>query len=157
MQRIIFVIVFLSCCRLNAQMLIGRVYDKDTKQPISNVYVYLDRTTINAITDNSGTFQLYIKQAINTKLILRHVSYSTIIIEYPFEIIPELFFMEAQVNILDEIVIQSDQFSHEQKLKAFKEQFLGSSQAGKSCEILNEGDIQFWYNTHAQILFAYSE
>jgi hypothetical protein len=85
------------------------------------------------------------------------VSYSTIIIEHPFNNLPEQFFMEEQLNILNEVVVQADRFSREQKLNAFREQFLGASQAGKSCKIINEGDIQLWYNTQTTTLFASSE
>ena len=156
MQRILIFIIFLSCCRLYAQTLTGRVYDNDTKQPISNVHVYLDGTAINTMTDKTGVFRLEVKQAINTKLVLRHLSYSTMIIENPFHNLPEQFFMKEQSNILNEVIVEAPRFSREQMLKAFREQFLGTSQAGKSCKIINEGDILLWYNTQTKTLSAYS-
>ena len=156
MKRTILFIILLTCCRLHAQTLTGRVYDQNTKQPVSNVHVYLDGTTINTMTDHAGVFRLQVKQAINTKLVLRHLSYSTMVINNPFDNLPEQFFMEEQSNVLNEVVVEAPRFSREQLLKAFREQFLGSSQAGKSCKIINEGDILLWYNTQTKTLAAYS-
>ena len=154
---IIIIIIALSCCRMNAQTLTGTVYDKITNQPIPDVYVYLDGTTINVITNNAGRFELTVKNILNTKLVLYHISYQTVIIENPFEHLPEKIFMEERLNMLTEVSIQADRFTREQKLKAFKEQFLGTTQAGRSCKIQNEDDIRIWFNVQTKTLMASSD
>jgi hypothetical protein len=151
------IIIVLSCCHINAQTLTGIVLDKATGQPIRDVYVYLDGTTFNVITNNSGRFELAVRNRINTKLVLYHVSYHTVILENPFEYLPEKIHMEERVNVLNELVVTADQFSRAQKLKAFREQFLGMTQAGRSCKIINESDIQIWYNTQSKTLSASSD
>ena len=156
-KTIIVTIVILLCSQINAQTLTGLVYDKDTKQPVPGVYVYLDGTSIVDLTTNSGGFTLPVKQQINTKLVLRHVGYHTIIIEDPFIHLPDTIYMEEQMNILGEITVQADRFTRRQKLRAFREQFLGMTQAGRSCRIVNEDDIQIWFNMATKTLFASSE
>ena len=156
-KAIITTIVVLSYIQINAQNLTGVVYDKTTKQPIPGVYVYLDGTTIGDITANSGRFTLSIKQMINTKLVLRHIVYNTIVIETPFIHLSDTIYMEEQVNMLSEVTVQADRFSRRQKLKAFREQFLGTTQAGNSCKIVNEDDIQFSFNMATKTFFASSD
>jgi len=156
-KAVITTIVVLSCIQINAQTLTGVVYDKATKQPIPGAYVYLDGTSIVGVTDNSGKFTLAVKQMINTKLVLRHIVYHTIVIENPFIHLPDTIYMEEQLTMLGEVVVQADQFSRRQKLRAFREQFLGQTQAGNSCRIVNEDDIQIWFNVAAKKLFASSD
>ena len=153
----IVTIVVLSCIQINAQTLTGVVYDKATKQPIHGAYVYLDGTQIVDVTDNSGKFTLTTKQVINTKLVLRLMTYHTLIFEEPFKHLPDTIYMEEQFTMLGEITVQADRFSRRQKLRAFREQFLGTTQAGNSCRIVNEDDIQIWFNVATQTLFASSD
>jgi hypothetical protein len=146
MKRFIIVVVILSCHRMSAQSLTGTVYDKVTKQPIPDVYVYLDGTSINDITTDSGRFELAVKKTLNTKLVLHHVSYHTVIIENPFGNIPAKLYMEERLNVLSDVTVQADRFTRAQKLNAFRGQFLGMTKAGKSCKIINEDDIRIWFN-----------
>jgi len=159
MNKRIFIIciaIVLSCIQINAQTLTGVVYDKDTKESIPGVYVYFDGTQIVDVTDNSGKFTLSVRQMINTRLALRHVAYHTIIIENPFANIPDTIYMEERPNVLGEVVVRP-QFTRQQRLRAFREQFLGTTQAGRSCKILNEDDIQTWFNVATKTLFASSD
>ena len=156
-KTIIITIVVLSCIKINAQTLTGVVYDKATKQPVSGVYVYLDGTSIIDITASSGKFSLTPKQQINTKLVLRHLAYQTLIIEDPFVHLPDTIYLEEQMKILEEITVQADRFSRRQKLRAFREQFLGLTEAGRSCRIVNEDDIEIWFNMATKTLRASSD
>ena len=156
-KALIIIFVVLSCIQANAQTLTGVVYDKATKQSIPGAYVYLDGTSIVDVTTNSGKFTLSTKQLINTKLVLSHVGYHPLIIENPFMNLPDTIYMEERSNILGEVTVQADRFSRRQKLRAFREQFLGMTQAGRSCRIVNEDDIQIWFNVATKTLFASSE
>jgi hypothetical protein len=156
-KALIITIVILSCIKINAQTLTGAVHDKATKQPIEGVFVYLDGTSIIDVTTNSGNFTIPVKQQINTKLVLRHMSYQTVVIEEPFKYLPDTIYMEEQFNVLNEITVRADRFSRQQKLRAFREQFLGMTQAGRLCRIMNEGDIDIWFNMATNTLFASSD
>ena len=158
MKKVIIVIIIaLSHCRIDAQTLTGTVYDKATKQPIRDVHVYLDGTMINDVTGASGEFKLKTEKTLNTKLVLQHLSYQTMIIENPFGNLPDKFYMEERLNTLSDVTIQADRFSREQKLKAFRDQFLGVTRAGKSCKIINENDIRIWFNMQTKTLLASSD
>ena len=154
---VIFTIVAFSCIQMNAQILTGLVYDKHTNQPVYGAYVYLDGTSIVDLTDESGKFTLDVKQVINTRLVLRHLAYHTVIIETPFTHIPDTIYMEEQMNMLGEVIFRADPFSRTQKLRAFREQFLGTTESGRACRIVNEDDIRIWFNTATNTLMASSE
>ena len=155
-KALIVTIVILSCIQINAQSLTGLVYDKDTKQPISGVYVYLNGTSIMDVTENSGKFSLPVKQMINTNLVFSHLAYHTLIIENPFMNLPDTIYMEERSITLSEVIVRP-QFTRQQRLRAFREQFLGMTRAGRSCKILNEDDIQTWFHVPTQTLFASSD
>ena len=106
-KALIITIVVLSCIQINAQTLTGLVYDKDTKQPIADAYVFIGGTQITDITENTGRFTLTVQQLIvNAKLVLSHIAYQTIIIDDPFNNVPDTIYMEGQVNILEEVIIR---------------------------------------------------
>ena len=137
---IVFVItIFLWRCYAGAQeiTIAGIICDEVTKLPISDVYVYLDGTTIQTMTNTSGRFALKPTSVINTKLVISYLSYETIIIDHPFEELPDTLYMQEQIQSLNEVVVAVDRFSRRQKMAAFREQFLGLTPAGKACTIMN--------------------
>ncbi len=159
MQQLIFLIFILlsgSYC-LHSQTISGMVCDSITKAPVVDAYVYLDGTSIHTTTNTSGKFDLLVGKTMNTRLIISHVAYETVSILKPFEKMPDTLYLEVKTNSLDEVVITADRFSREQKLKVFREQFLGKNQAGKSCHILNEDNIQIFYNAQTKTLLASSD
>jgi len=165
MKKLITVInIILLCSRINAQVFTGTVYDKATNQPLPDVYVSFNGTTAYAITDNSGKFELTLAQRLNTQLVFSHIAYNMVIIENPFDEFPEEIYMEQRLNMLDNVIISekvspeyADPLTRAQKLRAFKEQFLGTTRAGKSCFIMNENDIELRFNVQTNTLYASSE
>ena len=152
-------IVFLFLCPYLAvaQILTGVVSDKTTKQPISEVNVYLDGTSFKTTTDASGRFELITNSVINTKLVLNHLSYESAIINFPFDGLPDTLYVQERTFGLEEVVVTFELYTRKQKLKAFREQFLGLTRAGKSCTIENEDDIQLFYNAKTRTLTAVSD
>jgi len=121
------------------------------------VSVYLNGTSIHTTTDASGNFELSVNEKINTDLIISRISYHMVSIPNPFDGIPDIIYLTEKDNTLDEIVVVSDGLSRKKKLKMFKEQFLGADKDGKSCVILNEDDIDLFYNAKIRRLSASSE
>ena len=156
-KTITIVILFLWRCVVGAQVITGVVCDEVTKLPVSDVYVYLDGTSVNTVTNNSGKFELVTRTVFTTKLVLHHLLYETAIIDHPFEELPDTLYIKEQVNTISEVVVYADRFSRKQKMQAFREQFLGMSRAGRSCTIMNEDDIYLYFNMQSHKLFASSD
>ena len=159
-KAIVFIIVVVLCCHINAQTLSGEVYDKDTKQPVMGVHVYFDGTTVFAVTNDSGRFELSVhtvNNMINPKLVLHHVAYNTVVIDYISDDFPERFYIQERSYTFDELIIRPSPFYRNRMLKAFKEQFLGVTRAGKSCKIENEDDLKLWFDRQTNSLMASSD
>ena len=140
-----------------AQTWRGKVLDQGTKEPIPGVAVYLDGTSTYTITDAEGTFELSPKGYINSQLVFSHLSYRTFTVEKPFTDVPSTVYMEEKAMDMEEIVVEPVPFSRRELLRFFRENFLGDTRAGRSCEIENEDDIKFGFSTLQRKLWAYSD
>jgi len=147
-----------------AQTFTGTVYDKATNHPISGVYVSFNGTVAYTITDNSGKFELTVAQRLITQLVFSHISYNMVIIENPFDEFPKEIYMEPRLNMLDDVTVTArvraeytDPFTRQQKLIAFRDQFLGTTRAGKSCIIMNEDDLELRYDVQKNALTVSSD
>ena len=154
---ILIAILFLWHNFAGAQVITGVVCDQDSKLPVPDVYIYLDGTSVSTITDNSGKFELKTNSVMNTILVLHHLSYEPAFISRPFDGLPDTLYIKERIITIEEVTVRADQFTREQKIKAFREQFLGTTRAGLSCTIENEDDIELTVNTQTQRLFAFSD
>lgn len=139
-----------------AQILEGTVYNEN-KKPLAGVTVYLDGTTFSASTDSNGKYSIITNGKINTILVVRYMGYETFFVAHPFENNNLEISLSIKIETLKEVVITKDLFSRKDKLKIFRECFLGLTEAGRSCEIVNEGDIEFEYDYAKNVLTASCE
>lgn len=142
----------------NSQTLKGMVLDANTKIPIETASVYFDNTTFGTITDKNGKFSISYSNAIKSPLVISYLGYKTqLITDYRREKNITVF-LEENPEALGEVLINADDgMSRRQKLKLFRREFLGTSNFGKSCTILNEDDIIIRYNKKERLLSAYSK
>jgi len=139
-----------------AQVLKGVVIDSATKESVINASVYLEGTAYNTITDADGRFELHVKKRLNSKLIISHVVYETLTFDNPFEKLPETIVMKEKENQFDDVVVDAGgPFSRKQMMRAFKNEFLGTTNAGRACVIQNEEDIYFYYDKEKKTLNAF--
>lgn len=154
-----FIILFFLTFALNSfsQNIRGRVFDEN-KAPLMGVNIYLDGTTIATLSDEKGNFTLNYDSKANNILV---ISFSGYQIEYfsDFDSNKELnIYMDLLINPLKEVVVnRKDKFSRKQKLKIFREQFLGKTPNGKAALIENEEDIYFKYDKKNYVLKAFSD
>ncbi len=76
MKKILFIIVSILSINLSfAQKSIkGKIYDANTKEPVVGATVKVENTSVGAITDISGTFEI---KANATKLVITNIGYET--------------------------------------------------------------------------------
>ena len=159
MKTIIFYLflLFLPLTCL-ARDLKGLVLDETTMEPVAGVNIFLSGTMIGGTTDNSGKYSITVRNIVYTQLIVSYVGYEIVVIDNPFEFLPDTIFLKEKDFMLEEVVVTGKStFSEEQKWRAFREQFLGMTEAGHSCIILNEGDIRLGYDPETRKLHAYSD
>lgn len=139
-----------------SQTIRGKVLD-DKNLPLPGANVYFDGTTIATTTDENGVFVLNSGSKINSILAVSYIGYQT---HYTrdFGADKELrIILKESVNTLKEVVITKDRFSRADKLKLFREQFLGKTKYGKKARIENESDIDFQYDEKTRTLKAFSD
>ena len=153
MKKIFFLLLLTTSISSFSQSLQGTVFDEN-KNPVMGVSIYLDGTTIETSTDENGTYILNLKEKINTSLVIRYLGYETVYVANPFENKNLKIYLVAEEIQLNEVVIKKELFNREQKLKVFREQFLGITKAGKSCVISNEDSIDFEYDYETNTLNA---
>jgi hypothetical protein len=143
---------------LFSQTLTGTIVDAKTNEPLSFATVYLEGTTIGTTANAQGKFILPVKNHILTKLIVSYLGYESAIIDNPFDEMPEIIYLKEKTYNLDEVAVTANPiFSREEKLKAFREYFLGRTIAGQSCKILNENDLVLVFDNTTNSLNAYAE
>lgn len=149
-----FIITTLSSFSQNIK---GKVFDKNNT-PLSGVDIYYEGTTISTISDENGNFSLNYDSKVNTILVISFAGYETKYFK-SFDKNNDLnVSLKPSENALKEVVInRKDQFSRKQKLKIFREQFLGKTNNSKFASIENEDDIYFKYDKQNYILKAFSD
>ncbi len=156
LQLLIYALICTS--GLYAQTLSGYVYDEKEDFPLQGAFVYLDGTTLSASTDSLGYFSITAKQKFNTDLVVSYIGYRNMTISNPFQYTnPVKILMREDAIKLNEVVINGKgPFTRKQMLHAFRKSFLGNTRAGRSCEILNEDDIELYYDSSTHTLHAKS-
>ena len=143
---------FTNAVHLVSQVTIkGKVLD-DKNEPLEGAAVYLNNTSIGTTTNDSGEFELRIKEG-SYDLIVSFFSFETV--QYSLNTDnysnPLTFKLTQKNNLLDEIVISNKKkkISAEDRayfMRQFKKNFLGKTNLSKECEILNEEVIDFDYD-----------
>lgn len=139
---------------LFSQTINGIVVDKTTQEPLIGASVYFDGTTIGTITDENGAFTLETEKKITAPFIISYIGYTDVVLQLGDQLEGLKISLSPKAVSLNEVVLRADPFTREQKLKAFKLQFLGQTVAGKSCKILNEDAIYVGYDVSKKELIA---
>ncbi len=141
-KEFLLFIILLSAFGVHSQIIQGTILDNTTKETLPGATVYLDGTTISAITDVDGNFSINTRGN-NATLVVSFIGYFTFRLDNPLQHVNKklkIMLDKESIN-LDEVVIGKGPFSRKQMMKVFKEQFLGDSKSGSSCKIENEEDI----------------
>ena len=138
-----------------AQQSKGYVFDNDLK-PIKNVNIFLDGTTFATQSDANGSFSINYKAFSSKTLIVSCVGFQTKYISDYNNNFDLQIVLKPEIIELNEVSINFDQFSRAQKLRFFKNEFLGKTANGRNCMIQNENDIFFFYDKNARSLQVFS-
>lgn len=156
MKNFLFVFCLLFAIHSFSQTINGTVVDEN-KQPLPGANIYFDRTTIATSTDENGKFTLYTSGKINSLLAISYLGYQT---QYISEIgtNPLYIILKEVSNTLNEVVInKKDKFTRKEKMKLFRDQFLGKTSSAKSCKIENEDAVYFRYDKKTKTIKAFSD
>ncbi|KAF0152630.1 MAG: TonB-dependent receptor plug [Ignavibacteria bacterium] len=156
-------IILFFCSNVYSQndaiKIVGKLLDEETKEPISNVTVFLSFTSYHTQTNMFGEFSIYG---------VVPGAYSLICVAKGYQKVSLRVDVNGKANLKANIVLkkmtslnkndisQVSTFIERHKfVEKFKKEFLGGSIRTYKCEIVNENDITFTHNGIQ--LFAHSD
>lgn len=142
-------------CGVFSQTISGVVLDEQG-EPAIGAAVFFDGTSIGTTTNIQGIFSINVKQTISSALIVSHIGYQTVVVNDPIPDKSYTIHLVLKPVAIKEVIVKPDPFTREQKLKAFKQEFIGRGRAGALCRIINEDDIQLNYDVDLRTLYASS-
>lgn len=155
MKHIYIILLLFLGLVAKAQEVTGFVYDKGG-EPLPGAFVYLDGTTFSADTDEKGYFVLNTGNRNTGTLVVSFIGFITTRVDDPFKYgKPIKIILEEDAVQIQEVVIDAKTiFSRKQMLRAFRDNFLGTSSVASSCKIENEDDIRLYYDSNTYTLRA---
>ena len=156
-----FVLLFLS---LNfyfvayTQIIKGTILDQDTHEKIPGAYVYFNGTFVGTSADQNGYFELDISKNSSMPLTVSAIGYYSVTLTGLSAATPVVVPMKPKVYEVNDVVVSSKSLVKRRKinLSIFRYAFLGSTPNARSCEITNESDITFNYDTDSDTLKVYA-
>jgi hypothetical protein len=159
MKRLILIAILLgSALTSYNQVIKGTVFDKDTKAIINFASIYFNGTVTGTATDSKGNFELDISKYSSMPLTISAIGYYSVTLNDLSAAKPYTVYLSPKVFELSEVVISSKSHDRERKsnLKLFRNEFLGATANASECEIKNEDEIKFLYNTDDDILTGFA-
>lgn len=156
---VMFLFFSLSLVAYN-QVIKGTVFDQKSHEAIYLATVYFNGTSVGALTDRNGNFELDVSKNTPMPLTVSMLGYnSTSINSNAYSTAnPLLIYLTPKVFELNEFVVKAKPLVRERKynLLLFKNEFLGTSANAQNCDILNEDDITFNYGSDRDTLKAFA-
>lgn len=158
MKNLFFFLVLLFSISCFSQRIAGKVFSND-KVPLPGANVFLDGTTISTSTDENGNFVIEYDPDAKNILVFSYMGFENQYVtdlDFKKDIV---VYMEIAKNTLKEIVVRNEKdiFTREQRLKIFREYFIGETRNNAKITIENEDDIHFKYDKQNHVLQAYSD
>lgn len=154
---LIILFSLISARSINAQSLLqGQVYSAKDSTALFGASVYFDGTSLGVSTNEKGKFKIPLKSSTTIPLVVSSLGYETIIINnYNIkENVVFKIYLQESTESLPEVLLETDPWSRERKLRIFKREFLGSSLAAMKCRIKNAEAIRLTYIPSKEILIA---
>ncbi|GAB3193862.1 hypothetical protein ABID22_000421 [Pontibacter aydingkolensis] len=157
-------ILLLLCCLVTLPVLAqhkiqGRVVDEHTDEPIEFVSVYVNTTTIGATTNTKGEFALAVPGG-RYEIIVSYLGYEPLIYQVNTDELPKsiLFKLTQKEHKLAEVVVKGTRDPEwYQNLETFKQNFLGKSEFGRQCKLLNPEVLTITFDPKTALLEVKSD
>jgi CarboxypepD_reg-like domain len=154
MKKIAILIIFIGCfSAAHCQAFKGTIYDRLTDSTLSSAIVYISGTSVGTYSDIHGNFDLDISRYSSMPITISMLGYYSVTLsEHNSNKMYDIY-LSPKINELNEVVIKGKKGKWEVYLRLFKREFLGETDNAMECDILNEKDLRFAYNSSS---FSYS-
>jgi hypothetical protein len=148
MRKLRIIIILIACfSTAHCQTFKGTVYDRSTDSTLSSAIVYISGTSIGTYSDIHGNFDLDISEYSSMPITISILGYYSVTLsEHSSNKMYDIY-LSPKINELNEVVIKGKKGKWETYLRIFKREFLGETENAMECNILNEKDMRFSYNS----------
>ena len=158
MKKIILILLFASfnIVAFN-QIITGTVLENNTNKP-NTATIYFNGTFVGTLSDLNGNFKLDISKNTLMPLTISSIGYYSVTLSDFLAHTPLVIYMTPKVYEVKEVVIASKSLAKRRvaNLNLFRKVFLGLTDNGRNCKIINENDITFNYDNDRDTLKAFS-
>lgn len=153
MKKIIIIIVLIrSFSVVYCQTFKGTVYDRSTDSTLSFAIVYISGTSIGTYSDIHGNFEFVISKYSAMPITISLLGYYSVTLSEHSSNKVYNIYLSPKINELNEVVVTGKKGKWETYLRIFKREFLGETENAMECDILNENDLRFSYNSDSSTL-----
>lgn len=140
------------------QVINGTIVDSKTDSTICFATIYFNGTYIGTSSDAMGNFKLDISKNASMALTISSIGYYSVTLTDFLTDKPLMVYLEPKVFNINEVFVSAKSLERKRKvnLRLFKNEFLGKTANAKSCEIINEDDITFNYDSDRDTLKAFA-
>ena len=159
MRRFILFFLFLNTYLVAYNQVIkGTILDQKTLDKINFAYIYFNGTSVGTNSDQNGNFELDISKNASMPLTISALGYYSVTLTDFSAANPVLVHMKPKVFELNDVVIKGKSLARKRQLNLnlFREAFLGATANAEDCEIINEDDITFNYDSDTETLKSFA-
>ncbi|MEO0902622.1 MAG: carboxypeptidase-like regulatory domain-containing protein, partial [Bacteroidota bacterium] len=135
----------------------GQVINASTKQPLSDVSIFYDGTTLGTTTDKEGYFEIASSEGLSAALVVSFIGFERIEIKEVTSTNLGILQLKPKTVVLDEVVLDEDIWSLAKKMAIFEKEFLGSSRAAEKSKIQNLNDVILKFSQREKKLYAFAD
>ena len=154
---LLFLFVHINISAYN-QVIKGTVFDLNTKSPIYSASIYFNGTSAGTLSDQDGNFEMDVSKYISMPLTISSLGYFSVTLTDFSTLKPILIYLKTKLFELNEVVVNAKSHARERKanLLIFKNEFMGTTVNAMNCEITNEEDIKFIYDSDNDTVKAFA-
>ena len=158
-KKILILLQIISFSQLGyAQVIKGTILDQSNNSKIAFATVFINGTALGTYTDQNGYFKLDITKFNSMPLTISALGYFSVTLPSFSMDKPIVVHLKPKIFQLKEVVINSKLIDRERTadLRIFRNEFLGTTDNARSCQIINEKDITFNTGNSDDTLKAYA-
>jgi hypothetical protein len=159
MKKIVFILLFASInSTVFCQVINGTVFDNKTKEIIYSASIYFNGTSAGTLSDQNGKFKIDITKYRSMPLTISAIGYYSVTLNDFSSAKALSVYLNPKMFELTEVVVTEKSHARERRenLTIFRNEFLGTTGNSLNCEITNEDDIRFKYDSGNDTIKAYA-
>lgn len=140
------------------QVIKGSVLDENTKTPVFFATVYFNGTFNGTIADENGNFEFDISKNKSMPITISALGYYSTTVKINSAADKLIIYLTPKLFELQEVKVSDKSLVRKRRanLALFKDEFLGTTANAQMCEIMNENDISFDYDSGNDTLIAFA-